>query len=83
MDRSTALARPAFSDRLFLAFINAATTLELVPIVLCFDASMRPALAAFGPQDRLSNAAAALGAASSSSSLEERLSRGLRPQAIS
>ncbi len=82
LGRSTVLAGTTLGDDLLMAFIHASTALDVIPILPCFDASMRPSLAAIGPSDRLAEAARHLDAASFSTKLEERLSRGLRPQAI-
>ncbi len=82
LDRSRLLATPAQGGALLTAFLQTVTDLGAIPVLLGFDASMRPTLAAVGTSDQLTAAASKVQAVSASADLDERLTRGLGLQAL-
>lgn len=82
IDRTRAMTSPSLGDALLIAFIQGVLALGVVPVLLSFDASMRPALVALGSRTELIDAASKLQATDVSTELDKRLSRGLSLQAI-
>jgi hypothetical protein len=77
--RRSVLTTPSLADPLLLSFVTMSVSAGVVPLVLCSDSSMRPAVAAFGPREILGGAARSLDFRMAPEVLWQSVSRDLRP----